>query len=63
MAETDLLDRARLFEGLEPKPADPLLAQGYPSIGCRPCTNPVGPGEDKRAGRNKVECGLHVDVG
>lgn len=45
-------------------PLHPLLAQGYPSIGCWPCTRPVQPGEDPRAGRwsgtGKVECGLHV---
>ncbi|WP_083664145.1 phosphoadenylyl-sulfate reductase [Ornithinimicrobium sp. CNJ-824] len=44
-------------------PANPLLAQGYPSIGCAPCTRPVAPGEDPRAGRwagfAKTECGLH----
>ena len=36
---------------------------GYPSIGCAPCTQPVKPGEDLRAGRwsgfDKTECGLH----
>jgi 3'-phosphoadenosine 5'-phosphosulfate sulfotransferase (PAPS reductase)/FAD synthetase len=41
----------------------PLHAQGYSSIGCHPCTSPVVPGEDPRAGRwrgkNKTECGLH----
>jgi phosphoadenosine phosphosulfate reductase len=41
----------------------PLAAQGYPSIGCWPCTRPVKPGEDPRsgrwAGRGKMECGLH----
>jgi sulfate adenylyltransferase subunit 2 len=45
-------------------PTNPLLTQGYPSIGCAPCTRPVAPGEDPRAGRwagmNKTECGLHV---
>ena len=44
-------------------PVNPLLAQGYPSIGCMPCTRPVAPGEDPRAGRwsgrDKTECGLH----
>jgi phosphoadenosine phosphosulfate reductase len=29
----------------------PLHAEGYPSIGCYPCTTPVEPGEDERAGR------------
>ena len=43
----------------------PLVARGYPSIGCTPCTTPVKPGEDPRAGRwrgqRKVECGIHYD--
>lgn len=41
----------------------PLEAQGYPSVGCSPCTSKVQPGEDPRAGRwrgwDKVECGIH----
>lgn len=45
-------------------PEHPLLAQGYLSIGCAPCTRPVLPGDDERAGRwadhEKVECGLHT---
>jgi phosphoadenosine phosphosulfate reductase len=45
-------------------PYNPLHDQGYPSIGCRPCTSPVAEGEDERAGRwagmKKKECGLHV---
>jgi phosphoadenylyl-sulfate reductase (thioredoxin) len=48
-------------------PLNPLHAQGYPSIGCAPCTTPVKPGEDPRAGRwrgsAKKECGLHVKLG
>jgi len=44
-------------------PRHPLEAQGYPSIGCAPCTSRVRPGEDPRAGRwrgwDKVECGIH----
>ncbi|TMV14750.1 phosphoadenylyl-sulfate reductase [Arenibacterium halophilum] len=44
-------------------PRHPLVAKGYPSIGCAPCTSPVKPGEDPRAGRwrdqNKDECGIH----
>jgi phosphoadenosine phosphosulfate reductase len=44
-------------------PVNPLLLQGYPSIGCWPCTRPVAAGEDARAGRwsglTKTECGLH----
>ena len=45
-------------------PYNPLHDQGYPSIGCWPCTQPVKDGEDERAGRwagmLKKECGLHV---
>ncbi|MDX1785309.1 MAG: phosphoadenylyl-sulfate reductase [Roseovarius sp.] len=45
-------------------PRHPLVARGYPSIGCMPCTSPVKPGEDPRAGRwrgaEKSECGIHV---
>ena len=44
-------------------PRHPLVAKGYPSIGCAPCTSPVKPGEDPRAGRwrgsAKPECGIH----
>ena len=44
-------------------PRHPLVARGYPSIGCAPCTSPVKPGEDPRAGRwrgsDKSECGIH----
>ncbi|GAB3579234.1 phosphoadenylyl-sulfate reductase [Calidifontibacter terrae] len=43
---------------------NPLLSQGYPSIGCAPCTRRVLAGEDARAGRwsgtAKTECGIHV---
>ncbi len=46
-------------------PAHPLVEQGYPSIGCMPCTSKVAPGEDPRSGRwkgwDKTECGIHVD--
>ena len=42
---------------------NPLLMDGYPSIGCAPCTRRVSPGEDARSGRwagtNKTECGIH----
>ncbi|WP_051389235.1 phosphoadenylyl-sulfate reductase [Arthrobacter sp. 35W] len=45
-------------------PVNPLLSQGYPSIGCAPCTKKVAAGEDPRSGRwagtSKTECGLHV---
>ena len=44
-------------------PRHPLVAQGYPSIGCMPCTTRVSAHEDPRAGRwrgsEKTECGIH----
>ena len=47
-------------------PRHRLVAQGYPSIGCIPCTSMVKPGEDARAGRwrgrGKTECGIHLGV-
>ncbi|MEZ5686895.1 MAG: phosphoadenylyl-sulfate reductase [Paracoccaceae bacterium] len=45
-------------------PRHPLVAQGYASIGCAPCTSKVAEGEDPRAGRwrglDKQECGIHL---
>lgn len=45
-------------------PRHPLVAQGFPSIGCAPCTTAVAPGEDARAGRwrgtDVTECGIHL---
>jgi phosphoadenosine phosphosulfate reductase len=45
-------------------PYNPLHDQGYPSIGCVPCTQKVMAGEGERAGRwagqEKIECGLHL---
>lgn len=47
-------------------PYNPLHDQGFPSIGCAPCTRAVQPGEDERAGRwwweadGQRECGLHA---
>jgi phosphoadenosine phosphosulfate reductase len=53
---TEYMDENRL-------PRHPLVALGYPSIGCAPCTSPVAAGEDYRAGRwrnnDKDECGIH----
>ncbi len=46
-------------------PRHPLVAQGYPSIGCWPCTAPASDPSDPRSGRwagqEKSECGLHVE--
>ena len=51
------IDRADL-------PPHPLVAKGFPSIGCLPCTSAIRPGEDARAGRwrgrGKTECGIHT---
>jgi phosphoadenosine phosphosulfate reductase len=51
-------------------PDHPLVDRGYLSIGCSPCTKPVGVGEDERSGRwahtigleneQKTECGIHT---
>lgn len=45
-------------------PRHPLVADGYLSIGCMPCTRRVAPGEDYRSGRwswsDKTECGIHI---
>lgn len=45
-------------------PYNPLHDQGYPSISCTYCTNPVQPGDDPRSGRwqgfDKTECGIHT---
>ena len=56
-------DDVALYTQLFDLPANPLTDRGYPSIGCWPCTQPAGPGDDARAGRwagsTKTECGLH----
>ncbi|TFB96215.1 phosphoadenylyl-sulfate reductase [Cryobacterium adonitolivorans] len=56
----DILD----YAGLNAVPVNPLMARGYPSIGCAPCTKPVAEGDDPRSGRwaslAKTECGLHL---
>lgn len=57
---SDLADYMRAHDLRE----NPLVAYGYLSIGCFPCTQPVKPGEDARSGRwagmGKVECGIHL---
>jgi len=58
---SDLLDYIRSAD----LPPHPLVAKGFPSIGCLPCTSRVAPGEDARAGRwrgrTKSECGIHTE--
>ncbi|MGN3973838.1 phosphoadenylyl-sulfate reductase [Tsuneonella sp. SYSU-LHT278] len=59
-------DRIAAYVAAHELPAHPLVARGYPSIGCSPCTSKVAPGEDPRAGRwkgwDKTECGIHTPV-
>jgi phosphoadenosine phosphosulfate reductase len=63
IATWDDLDVARYIADHE-VPVNPLLNQGYLSIGCAPCTKPVAAGEHQRSGRwagsDKLECGLHL---
>lgn len=57
-------DDVALHRAARDLPVHPLTTQGYPSIGCAPCTRAVAPGEDVRAGRwagsAMSECGLHL---
>jgi phosphoadenosine phosphosulfate reductase len=56
-------DLSAYFEEFD-LPPHPLVAEGYPSIGCSPCTSKVAEGEDSRSGRwrgwDKIECGIHI---
>jgi phosphoadenosine phosphosulfate reductase len=60
-------DKLRAYAATHKLPPHPLVADGYPSIGCSPCTSRVQPGEDPRAGRwrgwDKSECGIHTPAG
>jgi phosphoadenosine phosphosulfate reductase len=59
------LDRVEAYAAEHKVPINRLHAQGFPSIGCQPCTRAVAPGEPLRAGRwwweneDHKECGLH----
>lgn len=57
------LEDIRHYRRLRQLPLHPLVTKGFASIGCTPCTTPVGPGEPARAGRwrglDKLECGIH----
>ena len=61
-------DASKLLQYLDAHdlPRHRMVAKGYPSIGCIPCTSAVKPGEDARAGRwrgkAKTECGIHIGV-
>lgn len=56
--------QVEIYQTAHNLPRHPLVAQGYPSIGCAPCTRKVAPGEDPRSGRwagtDKIECGIHT---
>jgi phosphoadenosine phosphosulfate reductase len=57
-------DDLAAYAAIHEVPLNPLLDQGYPSIGCWPCTRKPADGEHARAGRwsehGKTECGLHL---
>jgi phosphoadenosine phosphosulfate reductase len=59
------LDRVEAYAAGHNVPLNRLHAQGFPSIGCQPCTRAIAPGEPLRAGRwwweneDRKECGLH----
>lgn len=57
-------DDVRFYQDFHALPPNPLVAKGYTSIGCAPCTDKVKAGEDGRAGRwrssAKTECGIHL---
>jgi len=65
LADWSAEDLAHYFEKHD-LPPHPLVAEGYPSIGCSPCTTKVAEGEDPRSGRwkgwDKTECGIHVPL-
>lgn len=59
-------DEIEAYAAEKSLPAHPMVAKGFPSIGCLPCTSRVAPGEDPRAGRwrgrDKMECGIHLGL-
>jgi phosphoadenosine phosphosulfate reductase len=59
-------DDLKAYSARHSLPEHPLVARGFPSIGCVPCTTKVEPGEDARAGRwrgvGKVECVIHIEL-
>ncbi|MGB0683560.1 MAG: phosphoadenylyl-sulfate reductase [Magnetovibrionaceae bacterium] len=59
-------EKIKAYMDLHDLPAHPLVADGYLSIGCMPCTDKVKEGEDVRAGRwrgqDKTECGIHFSA-
>jgi phosphoadenosine phosphosulfate reductase len=59
-------DDVRAYVKLHDLPEHPLVADGFRSIGCMPCTTRVGAGEEERSGRwrgsEKMECGIHLGL-
>jgi len=59
-------DDIALYRRINELPDHPMTALGYASVGCRPCTTPVEPGEPARAGRwrgqERTECGIHTSA-
>ena len=61
-------DEVEEYTVLNNVPRHPLYAKGYTSIGCKPCTRAISPGEDSRAGRwwwekdAPKECGMHCSI-
>jgi phosphoadenosine phosphosulfate reductase len=61
-------DEVEEYTALNNVPRHPLYAQGYTSIGCKPCTRAISQGEDSRAGRwwwekdAPKECGMHCSI-
>lgn len=56
-------DQVEAYIAANDVPVNPLTSQGYPSIGCEPCTQPASsddPRSGRWAGRTKTECGLHI---
>lgn len=57
-------EEVEAYISLHNLPRHPLVATGYPSIGCAPCTNKINAGDPIRSGRwqglDKVECGIHL---
>jgi phosphoadenosine phosphosulfate reductase len=60
------LDQLTAYIEAHNLPRHPLVKDGYPSIGCMPCTNRVEEGDDYRSGRwadsGKEECGIHLNL-
>ncbi len=58
------LERIQDYASERDLPRHPLVADGYLSIGCMPCTRRVAPGDGYRSGRwsstDKTECGIHI---